>query len=419
MAQGTGEGALSEWRHFWWLPMAGAVGYSTFALQTYIIGPFVIPLEQEFGWSRTEVMWGFTLSNLIGVFFNLAVGVLIDRIGTRVAGITGLFIKTGAIALLATATGTFLNWTLLWTLIAIGALLIQSTVWTKLVSARFDRARGLALALALSGSSLSAFIVPVLATKLIALYGWRAAFPGVAAIWLTVALPVVWFFYRDRGRERSRERAAAAGTVPAEPRDLPGLTLAEGMRSSVFWRLFFASMSYSIYAVAMAPNLVPLLVGKGQTAMAAAGIASLMGLIALGSRLSAGFLLDVLPSHVVGALIFLLPVAGCLILLIDQPSITMLILAVISIGMTVGAEFDVIVYLTSRHFGLKAFGALFGGMITAGAAGGAIGPVLAGWIHDNYGNYNPLLIFMVAIMLVSSLLVLSTGRPKRDWGVAH
>ncbi len=413
----TGEqaSAIGEWRRFWWLPVAGAIGYSTFALQTYAIGPFVIPLEKEFGWSRAEVMWGFTLSNLIGVFFNLAVGVLIDRIGTRVAGIAGLFVKTAAIALLATATGTMLNWTLLWTLVAFGALLIQSTVWTKLVSVRFDKGRGLALATALSGSSIAGFIVPVLATQLIATYGWRAAFPGVAAIWLLVALPIVWFFYRDSG---GKSGAAAEGAEPA-PSELPGLTLAEGMRSSVFWRLFFASMSYSIYAVAMAPNLVPLLVGKGQTAMAAAGIASLMGLIALGSRLSAGFLLDIFPSHIVGALIFLLPVSGCLILLYDQPSMAMLILAVVSIGMTVGAEFDVIVYLTSRHFGLKAFGALFGGMITAGAAGGAIGPVLAGWIHDQYGNYNPLLIFMVAIMLISSLLVLSTGRPKQEWGVAH
>ena len=71
-----------------------------------------------------------------------------------------------------------------------------------------------------------------------------------------------------------------------------------------------------------------------------------------------------------------------------------------------------IVYLTARHFGTRSFGALFGGMITTGALGGTVAPIGAGWIHDRFHNYNPLLVLLAAVMAISSVLILSTGRGK-------
>ena len=68
MQAAEGQSALAEWRRHWPLVMAGALGYSMIGLQTYAIGPFVAPLEAEFGWSRAEVMLGLTLSNLLGIF---------------------------------------------------------------------------------------------------------------------------------------------------------------------------------------------------------------------------------------------------------------------------------------------------------------------------------------------------------------
>lgn len=416
MNQGTGKGMGAEWRQHWYVPAAAAIGYSMFGLQTYAIGPFVIPLEQEFGWSRATVMTGLTLSNMVGIFVNIGIGALVDRLGSRRVGLAGLLAKAATFGLLGFATGTLLNWSVLWFLVALGAMLSNSQIWTAGVASRFDKGRGLALALALSGTSICGAIAPVLGTALIENYGWRLAFPGLALAWLAVSLPIVFLGFRDGSK--AREVAPVS-----DDKEAPGLTLREGLRSSIYWRLLFAAFAYAAYTVALAPNLVPLLVEKGSDAMHAAAIASIVGLLAIGSRLAAGFLLDWLPSHLVGAVIFLLPVVGCVIMLTDHPPLALQIVAVASLGITIGAEFDVIVYLTARHFGTRSFGALFGGMITTGALGGTLGPVGAGWIHDRYHNYDPLLLLLAVVMAISSMLILSTGRGHteraKELGAAH
>src|SRR5262245_62734428 len=139
MTAGAPQSAMAEWRRYGIVPIAAGIGYSTMAIQTYGVGPFVAPLEQQFGWTRAEVMIGLTISNTIGVLLNFAVGVLADRLGPRRIALSGVVVKTTAIALLATATGTLLNWSLLWVLVALGAVLAQANVWASAVASRFDK----------------------------------------------------------------------------------------------------------------------------------------------------------------------------------------------------------------------------------------------------------------------------------------
>lgn len=398
--------AAQEWRHYGLLPVAAAFGYSTVAIQTYGIGPFVAPLEAEFGWSRAQVMMGLTISNFVGVLFNFAIGVLADRVGPRRVALTGVVVKTGAIALLATATGTVLNWSLLWVVVAFGAVLSQANVWTSAVASRFERGRGLAIAVTLSGSSFCAALVPVLGTWLIGAYGWRTAFAGVALAWVIVVLPVVFLFFRGA------QDARGPGTSGASARpDLPGLTIGQGLRTAAFWRLMVACFGFAFYTMAIAPNLVPMLTEKGASTASAAQIAALMGIVGIVARISAGFLLDHLSPTLVGTFVFLLPVAGMALLLGDAPSEAFLILAVVSFGITIGAEYDVVIYLAARHFGIRSFASLLGGMLTAGALGGSIAPVVAGTMHDRFGGYVELLWLLMALMASGAVAIATLGRP--------
>jgi len=404
-------GPSSEWRRHWPLVAAGVVGYSVFAMQTYVIGPFVIPLQEEFGWTREQVMMGLTFSNVTGIFVNILVGVLVDRFGARRVGLTGICIKTAAIACLGLATGSLLNWTMLWMFVALGAMLTQSTIWTKPVSQAFDNSRGLALAATLTGSSICAAISPVLGAWLISLYGWRPAFAGVAAFWFVVAFSIVLYSFRRHRSNAAHETALDPG--PAAPPT--GLTLAQAARTSAFWRLIVSTGSFAVYTMAISPNLVPLIEEKGQAPMAAAQIAGFIGLVALVSRLAAGMLLDRLPARIVGGCIFLVPVIGCGILLFPSPGTVLELLAVASLGMTIGAEYDVVVYLTARHFGQRSLGALFGAMLTAGALGGAIAPMASGRIRDHFGNYDVMLVALMVLMAGSALLIATMPRSPEKW----
>lgn len=407
-----GRSAVAEWRAWWPLTLAALIGYSTIGLQSYGISPFVSHLEQEFGWSRAEVLIGVSISNAVGILLNIVIGMIVDRFGSRRVALLGLFVKTGSFALLGAATGTVLNWSLLWVVLAVGVVLVQSTVWTRALASRFDRSRGLAFAVALSGTPIAAMILPVLSTWLIVEFGWRLAFVGVGAIWLAVTLPIVFLFFRDAPASESQPGARQ----DQAPIVVPGLTMREGVRTRAFFRLLISFGCFSFYSMTVATNLVPMITEAGAGAMQAAGIASIMGLVGLIARLSVGVLLDRFPGHIIGTGTLLMPVIGCAIFLMDDPGTILLAVAVGTFGAAIGAEMDVALYLATRHFGLKAFAALFNAIITFGALNAAIGPFIAGWLHDLSGNYDTLLVAIMAVMTLGALAMATLGRPRHDWG---
>jgi len=409
--------ALGEWRRYGIVPIAAAFGYSTMAIQTFGIGPFVVPLEQEFGWSRAEVLSGLTISSIIGFLMNFAVGLVADRFGPRRVALAGVVVKAGGIALLATATGTVLNWVLLWLVVSFGAVLAQANVWCSAVASRFDKGRGLALAVALSGSSVCGAIAPLLGTWLILNHGWRTGFVGLGLVWLIVVVPVVTLFFRGRQDE---VRDARKASPSSEEIELPGVTVAEGLRMSAFWKLLVTAFAFAFYTMSISPNLVPLMAEKGESATEAAALASLVGVVGIIARISTGFLLDHISARLLGTLVFLLPVAGCWLLVGDTVGGSWaLALAVASFGITIGAEYDIAFYLVGQHFGLKRFAALMGGLLTAGATGAAFAPVVAGRLHDQTGTYDSMLLLLMGLMALGALAMASLGKPRQSWPAAH
>lgn len=390
--------AVSEWRSHWLLPVAAAFGYATAVIHVYSIGPFMHALTEEFGWSRAQASAGITVASIASAILCIPMGMLVDRIGPRRIALFGVVLMTGAFALLGAATGAVSQWLALWGVIAVGTLGVQATVWTSAVASRFDASRGLAFAVTLSGASVAATVFPVLATALIGAYGWRTAFPAMGALWLALVLPVLIFFFRGA-------QDGAAGTRKASTANLPGLTLGEGLRTGAFWRLVLASALFTFAAIGAVVHFVPILKDSGAQPLAAAGIASLVGIFSVIGRLGTGFLLDRFPAHQIGAVAFLLPVFASGLLLLDGSNPFFQSVAAAAFGLTVGSEIDVIAYLAARHFGLKNFGALYGALIMALALGTAFGPLAAGALHDNQKSYDSFLMLAMAMLAASSVVV--------------
>ena len=87
--------AASEWRAHWPLPLATMVGFSTIGLQSYGFGAFAGSVEQAFGWTRAQTMFGVTVAMFLGIFLNMIVGLVVDRFGSRRIPQPGPYVFSG------------------------------------------------------------------------------------------------------------------------------------------------------------------------------------------------------------------------------------------------------------------------------------------------------------------------------------
>lgn len=397
--------ADSEWRRDYMLPIAGAMGYATSVLYLYGFGAYIAPISKSFEWTRLQVVAGLTIAALIQAAFAVPIGLLIDRYGQRAFALAGILLTTGGFALLSTATGDRINWLVLWIVLGVISLPALPVVWTRAVASRFDRSRGLALAVTMCGASLAASLFPPLATWLIKTQGWRLALVFHAGIWAAVAFPAIFFFFKG-----GRSGRPAPALTP-EQAGHATMTLWDGFRSSIYLRLVTSSLFIGTSMSAVIIHFVPILSEHGVGALKAAGVASLIGLSAIFGRLITGLLLDRFRASLVGATAFLLPLISSALLIRGGDSILLYAISAILIGLTLGAEVDVIAFTTTKYFRLKNFGALFGGHLMAVSIGGAIGPACAAAVFDRYNSYSPFLWFVMATLLASSLALASLPRP--------
>lgn len=397
-------GALAEWRSYGTLPLAAAFGYATSVIHIYGFSPYIVPVSSQFGWSRTETTIGLTIATLVQALMSVPVGLAVDRYGPRVLGAVGVLLTASAFAFIGTASGSLANWALLWLVMALATLPVQATVWTSAVASRFEKSRGLAFAVTLCGASIAQTLFPYLGARLIAAYGWERAFSYQAGIWIAVAFPMIFLFFRS-ARDSKRTDEVALASLSR------GMSFADGIRSSVYLRLLGTSLMLTFAMVALSFHFVPMLTAKGLTPTGAASIAALIGIASLVGRLGTGLLIDRFRASLVGGCVFLLPAAGALVLILADGGGAGPMLAAALIGFTLGAEIDVLVYILTRHFGLKNFGALYGAILAALSIGTAIGPLVAAQVFDRTGSYNGFLWATVALMLTSSFSLFSLPRP--------
>jgi MFS family permease len=399
--------AVAEWRRYGMVPIAAALGYATSVIHIYGLGPYIEPISQSFEWSRTQTTIGLTIATLVQAVFSIPIGLAVDRWGPRRFGLIGILLTLGAFAMLGIASGDKMQWYGLWGLLALATLPVQATVWTSAVATRFEASRGLAFAITLCGASVAAALFPLLGTWLIGAYGWHKGAFIQAGIWAVIAFPLIFLFFRGAHDRHGKIAAVSRAKRPL----LSGASIGEGLRSSIYARLLLASLLFTFTIIALVVHFVPILMDRGADPLKAAGIAALVGLFSIGGRLGTGLLLDRLRGSLVGATVFLLPAIGSICLLTMGDALVGQVVAAALIGLTMGAEVDVIVYLTTQHFGLKSFGALYGGLLSALSIGTATGPLVASAVFDRFGGYEPFLWLTIGFMILSSLALATLPRP--------
>lgn len=410
--------AREEWKWYWKLPAVAAIANIATVIHIYTLGPFMAPLEQEFGWSRAQISSAITVSNGINAALGVLVGLLIDRWGPRRIGLIGICVMTVAFACVGTATGSYGNWLFLWFLISFGAAWTQPTIWTSAVSSRFDTSRGFAIAVTIAGSSVAATMLPIIATWAIVSFGWRWAYVAIAAGYFILAFPLCLIFFRgkfDNARNKPKAPVDDKPEPEVEAEVVPGMTAKETFRSITFYRLSFAGLLFAFCAMGSIVHFVPILTDRGLTPVEAASIAGLIGIASLCGRVATGWLLDRFRPERVALFTFALPSIAALLLIFGDGPFAYAAAAIV-IGASLGGEFDIIIYLTTRHFGLKSFGVIFSTVLVFLTAATATGPLTAGIIFDHFGSYTNYLWLIVPMVLTAALLAGTLPRAPESFG---
>lgn len=396
---------VSEWRAGWPLPLVSAVGYAVGITYLYSLGIFIEPLEQEFGWSRVIITSGLAIVSVVFLLFAPFSGRLIDHYGARKLALPGLVFYCLALSSLSLATDSKWVWWGLWIIVGLGALTVQAAVWTTAVVSRFDRSRGLAMAIALCGAGLGSFATPIIGEIYIAELGWRTAYVALAITCAIVAFPLAYFFFYDAADRMSKGRARAKRDRSA----LPGFELNRSLTSFRFIRIAIVAFGVVVAMTSLLVHAVPLLELGGLNRATAAAAAGFIGIGSICGRLTGGFLLDRISGALVAAVAFSLPIVVCLWLLNFDGSVGAAFAIAFILGFSLGGEVDVLAYLTSRYFGLRNFGTLFAIIVALQTVALGIGPLIAGYVYDTYQNYQPLLWGLIPVFVIVSVLAATLG----------
>jgi len=280
--------------------------------------------------------------------------------------------------------------------------------WTHLVNLWFERNRGLALALTLSGTGIAAIVMPPLITSMTQKWGWQAGFVAMALMATVLAIPLVFFWMTASGSGKVINAGSAGSEAPAQSSS--GIVFREGCRSRKFWACNIALTLVVSAILGIVTNGIPLMRFRGISAMEASQIFSSFGISLILGRVVVGYLVDRLWAPGVAAVTLALPALGCVLFGMAGSNGPLLVLATLLVGMGAGAEFDLAAFLVARYFGLRDYGRLFGlhlGMITAGAAAS---PLLFGVMFKMTGSYVALLSYCTVCFIIGPLLLLTLGR---------
>jgi MFS transporter, OFA family, oxalate/formate antiporter len=370
----------------------------------YVYGVFLIPLEAEFGLTRTATSSIFSIYMILCALAAIMGGWATDRYGPKKVGIfmgifTGLsfFLTSQASA----AWQLYITYSLLFSL-GTGAIY---TIVNSTTSKWFVKKRGLVVGITSSGGGLGAFVMAPLVTYLISSFNWRTAFIVLGFMTLIGICAMALLLKRD-----PREIGLLPdGGIPTEPtQGAPkeahavshvDFSLGQAYRMSQFWLLGFSWLLLSVSFHLVFVHIVPHAVDLGIAAMDAALILSLISVANVLGRLVLGKLSDTVGRKLLAITCALIQ-SGALLWLLWAHKLWMLYLFAVPFGFTFGGSSAMVTALVGDVFGMRSLGAIMGILIAGFALGAAIGPAIGGYVYDASGQY-----FMAFVTATVSILI--------------
>ena len=409
----------------WWIVLAGGLGMAFSAgVNFHGFGNFIIPLQNQFGWNRTQISVAFSLARLESGLFGPVEGWLVDRLGPRRL----IFIGVPIMALgyvVFSRVDNFLHFVLVYVLlISLGNSIGMGMPMTTAVANWFNRKRGLAFGIMWSGVGLGGLFVPVLGW-LVERYSWSTAALIVGIFVFVMGTPIGLvmrhrpepYGYMPDG-DRPRRQAGGAGQARVMSPDLSAdFSAREAMSTSSFWYLTLSVAARSLVSGGVGLHLVPYFEGLGASPVFAAFLAGSAGWMSIPGRLGLGALGDYVNKRYVMAVSLVLMTVAIVMMAratdIESALPALLVYAAAQGGISVLPQ-----ALFAEYFGRRSYGTIQGFRSSIQMIGIIIGPVISGFVFDQTGSYEMAFLGFSAATILSMALVLLARQPTRPAAAA-
>lgn len=399
-----------EFSKGWKVLVAGLLGVMCGAspIPLNVIGFTAEPLQAEFGWTQTQILLPITLFGVIASLLAPVFGWMADKYGVRPVALWSVFafaLAFAAISLTPTENEATTLYVYYGFWVVVGLVGIGSTpvTWSRAINLWFFEHRGLALGILLMGASLAAIVIPTIVVWSIQTYGWRAMF-AIVALFPALALIVGILLFREpRPDERPTAITSASG-------NLTGVSLQAALKD---YRFYLIWLSIALIALAFGGafvNLPTMLRLRGIEAEAAALLMGILGIGIFVGRLITGALLDRFWQGFVAFPLLCLPAISVWILLGNEVTFPLAVMAGFLLGFAAGAESDLIAYLAGRYFGMVNYGKIYGMLYMPFGLFSAASPIVYAQVYDRTGSFDPMLEVAIGMFVVGGALLLLLGK---------
>jgi len=328
--------------------------------------------------------------------FGMGAGWLADKVGVKpliIFGLAGLAVGNLLYSRVTSLQEIYLIHILFGFVLITCGLIVN----VYLVSRWFDKGRGLAIGIMLSGTSLGNAFFPQLNTWLIDISSWQQAFEYL--MYVPLALLVVAFFLIRNDPDTASKSAQAAAAE-----NLTGYTFGEALRSRNFWIIGTMAFCTFYSILAMSTTTFNYLSSENYPPQIAATGVSILFIGGLVGKIISGYLAERFGRKqvlLVSLGLMLLGAIG-LVSAVFTKSPFFVWVGLVGFGFGWGGIYTLIQLLSADLFGLKSLGKILGAINVLDTLGGGLGPVMTAVLFDRTGS------FLMSFMVITVLLTIAT-----------
>lgn len=364
-------------------------------------GVFIPSLTASFGWQRAEISLGPALFMSGLALTTPLMGELVERYPARRLVAIGMMAIALCFVILSRIDRHVGVYYAAYVAMAVVGGLCGAGVLTAIVSRRFERARGLALGICMTGAGLATSVGTPIALLLVSYTGWRVAYFSIG-LFVVVMTPLVWALLTN-----DQVGATTKAVISSE-----GTSVRQAFATPAYWWIMAAFLLVSTASTGLVVHFIPLLVEEGVSLPAAAALSGTIGITTIVARLTTGYLVDRWDVRWVSSIAMLLGAIGFSLFLAGGSKFA--ICGAIGVGISFGSETDLVGFMIARFFGTRHYGRLFGIAYGVVLAGVVVSPVLYGFSRDAFASYVPMLKVAVFLLALSAIILVRLSAPERQ-----